>query len=87
MNRRDFLIAMGLTVSAMFLPKQKEPYNGRFKVYTQTPEDGVQLMGYKGINYMEAGVVYAPYVPLQMVPLSDFSSFSPRTGFKTRFKV
>ena len=39
------------------------------------------LMGYRGSQFLEAGAVYAPYVPLMMTPLVyDPNTFTPRKG-------
>lgn len=62
--------------------------NGRFKVYVDPyPTDTVAyaIVGYKGSNAYDAGLFYAPYVPLQMVRAVGQDSFQPRIGFKTRY--
>lgn len=43
------------------------------------------VVGYKGSNVYDAGLYYAPYVPLQMVRAVDPDTFSPKIGFKTRY--
>lgn len=43
------------------------------------------VLGYKGSNVYDAGLYYAPYVPLQMVRAVDPNTFQPRIGFKTRY--
>jgi len=44
------------------------------------------LMGYKGGQFLEAGAVFAPYVPLIMTPLVyDPDTFTPRKGLLTRY--
>lgn len=49
------------------------------------PEDEI-LMGWKGGTPMDAGFVYAPYIPLQMLPtVTDPESFQPRKGLITRY--
>jgi len=60
--------------------------NGRFRVYID-PYSTSQyyVMGYKGVNPMDAGLFYCPYVPLQMVRAVDPNSFQPKIGFKTRY--
>lgn len=44
------------------------------------------VVGYKGstTNY-DAGLFYAPYVPLQMVRATDSDTFQPKIAFKTRY--
>lgn len=43
--------------------------------------------GYRGQMIMDAGLIYAPYVPLQMVRAVGQDSFQPRLGFKSRYAV
>ncbi len=44
------------------------------------------LMGLKGDSYLEAGYVWAPYVPLQVTPtFLDPNDFSFRKGLRTRY--
>lgn len=42
-------------------------------------------VGYKGQNAYDAGIFYAPYVPLTMVRATNESTFQPKIGFKTRY--
>tara|TARA_Y100000310_G_scaffold120174_1_gene118887 strand:+ start:6556 stop:8148 length:1593 start_codon:yes stop_codon:yes gene_type:complete len=60
---------------------------GQFDVYVDPlyPEDEI-LMGYKGSSPMDGGFVYAPYIPLQMLPtITDPETFQPRKGLLTRY--
>lgn len=44
------------------------------------------LLGLKGESYMDAGYVWAPYVPLQITPsFMDPNDFSIRKGMRTRY--
>lgn len=44
------------------------------------------LMGFRGNQFLEAGAVFAPYIPLIMTPLIyDPDSLTPRKGLLTRF--
>jgi hypothetical protein len=44
------------------------------------------LVGFKGRSYLDAGYVYAPYIPLQMTQtLEDPDDFSRRKGLRTRY--
>jgi len=61
--------------------------NGRYKVYKNPymTENSI-LMGFRGGQFLEAGAVYAPYVPLMMTPLVyDPNTFTPRKGIMTRY--
>jgi hypothetical protein len=42
-------------------------------------------VGYKGTNPFDAGIFYAPYVPLTMVRAQGEHTFQPKIGFKTRY--
>ena len=60
--------------------------NGKVKVYID-PYATVDYVtvGYRGTNPYDAGLFYAPYVPLTMVRAVDQGSFQPKIGFKTRY--
>jgi len=60
--------------------------NGRIKVYID-PYASVDYVtvGYRGTNPYDAGMFYAPYVPLTMVRAVDQGTFQPKIGFKTRY--
>jgi hypothetical protein len=60
--------------------------NGKIKVYIDpyATTDYVTV-GYRGTNPYDAGLFYAPYVPLTMVRAVDQGSFQPKIGFKTRY--
>jgi hypothetical protein len=61
--------------------------NNRFQVYKNPyMTENTILMGYRGTQFLEAGAVYAPYVPLMMTPLVyDPETFTPRKGLMTRY--
>ena len=60
--------------------------NGRIKVYIDpyATTDYITV-GYRGTNPYDAGLFYAPYVPLTMVRAVDQGTFQPKIGFKTRY--
>ncbi len=65
----------------------KGKWAGAYDVYVDPlwPEDEM-LIGYKGSNPMECGYVYAPYIPVQMLPtIVDPDTFQPRKGLITRY--
>jgi len=46
----------------------------------------IVLLGHKGNTFLEAGYVYAPYIPLQLTAtIYDPNDFTPRKGIITRF--
>ena len=59
----------------------------RFKVYKNPyMTENIMLLGFRGSQFLEAGAVYAPYVPLLMTPLVyDPETFTPRKGLMTRY--
>ena len=60
--------------------------NGRYKVYIDPYATGnFYTVGYKGSSSYDAGLYYAPYVPLTMYRAVDDISFQPKIGFKTRY--
>ena len=65
----------------------KGKWMGQYDVYVDPlyPEDEL-LLGYKGASPMDSGFVYAPYIPLQMLPtITDPETFQPRKGLITRY--
>ena len=62
-------------------------FNGRFKVYKNPyMTENTILLGFRGTQFLEAGAVFAPYVPLIMTPLVyDPQTFTPRKGIMTRY--
>jgi len=61
--------------------------NGRYKVYKNPyMTENTILLGYRGSQFLEAGAVFAPYIPLIMTPLVyDPDTFVPRKGLLTRY--
>jgi hypothetical protein len=61
--------------------------NSRYTVYKNPyMTENLILMGFRGTQFLEAGAVFAPYVPLIMTPLIyDPNTFVPRKGLLTRY--
>ncbi len=61
--------------------------NSRQKVYKNPyMKENVILLGFRGSQFLEAGAVFAPYIPLIMTPLVyDPDTFTPRKGLLTRY--
>jgi hypothetical protein len=71
----DFGIARIGTLLKRFAVYQ-DPYMAATKV----------LVGLKGNNFLDAGFVYAPYIPLQVTPtFMDPNDFTFRKGVRTRY--
>lgn len=45
------------------------------------------VVGYKGNSPYDAGLFYAPYVPLQKMSVTNPYTFQPSIGFKTRYGI
>ena len=61
--------------------------NSRQKVYKNPyMKENQILLGFRGSQFLEAGAVFAPYIPLIMTPLVyDPETFTPRKGLLTRY--
>ena len=61
--------------------------NARYNVYKNPyMTENTILLGYRGNQFLEAGAVFAPYIPLIMTPLVyDPDTFTPRKGLLTRY--
>jgi hypothetical protein len=61
--------------------------NSRYTVYKNPyMTENTILMGFRGGQFLEAGAVFAPYIPLIMTPLIyDPETFTPRKGLLTRY--
>ena len=61
--------------------------NNRYTVYKNPyMRENTILMGFRGSQFLEAGAVFAPYIPLIMTPLVyDPDTFTPRKGLLTRY--
>jgi hypothetical protein len=57
-----------------------DPYSANLSAAAQ-----YYVLGYKGATPYDAGLYYAPYIPLQQVRAIDPNSFQPKMAFKTRF--
>lgn len=59
----------------------------RYTVYKDPymPKE-IVLIGHRGNTFLEAGYVYAPYIPLQLTnTIYDANDFTPRKGIMTRY--
>jgi hypothetical protein len=73
---------------------------GRFQVYRDTRTDAqylsnqrtngeleYALLGYKGTEYYDTGIVYCPYIPVMIQRTIGPNDFAPRVGLMTRYGV
>ena len=45
------------------------------------------MLGYKGADTYDAGIIYCPYIPIMVQTATDTTSFSPHVGLMTRYGV
>lgn len=72
---------------------------GRFNVYRDTRTDAqflagqrnqsleYALLGYKGTEYYDTGIIYCPYIPVMIQRTVGPNDFAPRVGLMTRYGV
>jgi hypothetical protein len=82
MNRRRFLQNIIGVAAAAFLPVTIISYDPIKQTLVRPSRPNVDVLaGYKGAQFMNAGVMYAPYMPLiQTGMISLPSSFCNRTA-------
>lgn len=62
--------------------------NGTIKLYRDSLAGGDYiLLGYKGKSVYDTGVIYLPYVPLQLMTALDPFTMNPITAARTRYGV
>jgi hypothetical protein len=60
--------------------------SGGIKLYRDTFAAGnYVLLGFKGNNPYDSGVIYCPYIPVSIAKAVDPYDFSPRMGVRTRY--
>jgi hypothetical protein len=61
--------------------------NGTIKLYRDTLAGGDYiLLGYKGNTVYDAGVIYLPYIPLELMHAVDPFTMNPVTAARTRYR-
>jgi hypothetical protein len=63
-NRRTFFSRVFKTVAAVALPITVLSYDPVRQAVLYPKVENSCLLGYKGSSFLEAGIVYAPYIPL-----------------------
>jgi len=62
--------------------------DGRMTLYRDTFYDSDQaLIGFKGVNEYDTGIVYLPYVQLMLSKTTDWGSFQPAIGLMSRYAI
>lgn len=68
---------------------QNTTYYPANNYYTPTRTEPVEyaLMGYKGSEYYDTGIIYCPYIPIMVQRAIDPINFTPRVGLMTRYGI
>lgn len=66
---------------------QAAGYNAGYAGGGRTPGVDYALLGYKGSEYYDSGIVYCPYIPVMVQRTIGPNDFSPRVGLLTRYGV
>jgi hypothetical protein len=45
------------------------------------------LLGYKGSEYYDTGIIYCPYIPIMVQRTIGPNDFAPRVGLMTRYGI
>ena len=63
----------------------------RENYYTNSPNSGngveYALLGYKGSEYYDTGIIYCPYIPIMVQRTIGPNDFAPRVGLMTRYGI
>jgi hypothetical protein len=57
--------------------------------YTTPRTEGIEyaLLGYKGPEFYDTGIIYCPYIPIMVQRTIGPNDFAPRVGLLTRYGV
>ena len=55
--------------------------------HVQAKDSDYVLMGYKGKQAGDSGIIYCPYIPLQLSKVLQPGSFTPSVGARTRYGI
>jgi hypothetical protein len=61
--------------------------DSRFGAQTRTARLEYALLGYKGPEFYDTGIIYCPYIPVMVQRTIGPNDFSPRVGLLTRYGV
>ena len=72
---------------ATVLKKISKDLAGKGYASTRTKPVDYALLGYKGSEYYDSGILYCPYIPVMVQRTIGPNDFSPRVGLLTRYGV
>jgi len=84
-TRTEAQYEAGNTSVANFQGKGPFPVVGG--TYTRTSRLDYALLGYKGPEFYDTGIIYCPYIPVMVQRTIGPNDFSPRVGMLTRYGV
>lgn len=79
----DFVPAPGLGTTAPTGPHVVGTLNGRLVVHDPFLTSARAILGYRGDDYLMAGFIYAPYIPLFATPTLITSDLEAQKGFQS----
>ena len=62
-------------------------YNDMFAETAEVSLPNYCMLGYKGAETYDAGIIYCPYIPIMVQTATDTNSFAPHVGLMTRYGV
>ena len=62
-------------------------YKEMFAENTEVSLPNYCMLGYKGAETYDAGIIYCPYIPIMVQTATDTNSFAPHVGLMTRYGV
>ena len=89
---QDFVLDKGgnssLDTNTVGISKVGTLRNGSITLYRDTFAAGNYcLLGYKGPTPYDAGIIYTPYIPVQLLRALGQENFTPRIGVRTRYGI
>jgi len=66
---------------------QNSNYSPNHYASTKTEPVEYALMGFKGSEYYDTGIIYCPYIPIMVQRAIDPVNFTPRVGLMTRYGI
>jgi hypothetical protein len=66
---------------------QNTNYSPNYYASPKTDPVEYALMGFKGSDYYDTGIIYCPYIPIMVQRAIDPVNFTPRVGLMTRYGI